>query len=442
MDPIIAASSVWLWENVGKELIKSILIRFGKDSEGLIESGWKKFDWFRASTKYRKEMEYKYGQMKIFGMNDPVMLDDIFTDVYLRKQISSTRRHTVEESHTHPSMHISNINKDERIEGKALVEARDRLIILGQPGSGKTTFLKHLVMESVQEKIKAIPIFVSLKEWSDKDINLMSFLAHTFSVCNFTDTQPFIRMILERGEVLVLFDGLDEVNIDGGKRARIINEIRDFLQQYRKSKIVLTCRPAAMEYTFEQFTLCEMADFSEEQIDVFVAGWFHSDDYKRSAFMKALKHPDNDRLLELAQRPLFLTMLCITFEETMAFPQRRAELYEEAIDALLKKWDVTRNIQRDMIYRNLLLGYKRQLLMEVAAEAFENSEFMISKRELIKRVDRFLRRLPPGTLTEEPDGEIVLKAIEAQHGLIIEQARDIYSFSHMTFHEYFTAFHI
>jgi predicted NACHT family NTPase len=33
----------------------------------------------------------------------------------------------------------------------------------------------------------------------------------------------------------------------------------------------------------------------------------------------------------------------------------------------------------------------------------------------------------------------VLKSIEAQHGLLVERARGIYSFSHLTFQEYFTA---
>ncbi len=37
------------------------------------------------------------------------------------------------------------------------------------------------------------------------------------------------------------------------------------------------------------------------------------------------------------------------------------------------------------------------------------------------------------------DSEAVLKSIEAQHGLLVERAKSIYSFSHLTFHEYFTA---
>jgi hypothetical protein len=54
----------------------------------------------------------------------------------------------------------------------------------------------------------------------------------------------------------------------------------------------------------------------------------------------------------------------------------------------------------------------------------------------------YLRHIPPGRAAEEIDGEEVLKAIEAQHGIFIERARGVYSFAHLSFQEYFAAKHI
>jgi hypothetical protein len=60
----------------------------------------------------------------------------------------------------------------------------------------------------------------------------------------------------------------------------------------------------------------------------------------------------------------------------------------------------------------------------------------------VARIVKFLRRLPPADNTEDVDGEAVLRAIESQHGLIIERAYNIFSFSHLTFHEHFAAHYI
>jgi predicted NACHT family NTPase len=250
------------------------------------------------------------------------------------------------------------------------------------------------------------------------------------------------EQILADGKAIVLFDGLDEVNLEGGARLRLTGTVRDFARQYGNNRVLITCRTAATEYVFEGFNYCELAEFTQEQIEAFVARWFQQDQAKREAFWKAFMQPEHERLRDLGWRPLLLTMLCLTFEETMAFPRRRAELYEEAIDALLKKWDSSRSIQRDMVYRKLSLGYKRQLLMEIAAETFERGEQFMRKRDLAARVSTFLRRLPPADGGEDVEGEAVLRSIEAQHGLLIERAHDIYSFSHLTFHEYFAARYI
>ncbi|MEI6180458.1 MAG: NACHT domain-containing protein, partial [Chloroflexales bacterium] len=446
------AIRVWMWNRFGKDVPAWLSKQLDQDTKLTIDDReqqkaanqqqWSQVDWIQAAESYRQKMLELHGSMQIFGMNRPVPLANVFTDVYLLDKPSAWHRHTIDELKSRSLMHADPANADQRREGGALVANQKRIFILGQPGTGKTTFLKHLVMQAVQQQLDAIPIFVSLKVWSDSKLDLMAFLVHQFAICHFPHAQPFIETILTEGRAIILFDGLDEVNYEGGHHERTTQAIREFAQQYGKSRIVITCRTAATEYTFEQFTYCEVADFIQTEIETFVGHWFQQDEVKREGFLTAFARPEHERLRDLARRPLLLTMLCLTFDETMTFPQRRAELYEEAIDALLKKWDNARSIQRDVVYRKLSLGHKRQLLTEVAAETFERSEFFMPKRDLTTRVVRFLRRLPPPDQGEDIDGEAVLRSIEAQHGLLIERAHDIYSFSHLTFHEYFTARYI
>src|SRR5438067_3855278 len=164
--------------------------------------------------------------------------------------------------------------------------------------------------------------------------------------------------------------------------------------------------------------------------------------FRSKRFLTEFKKEDNKGLRDLARTPLLLTLLCLAFNETLTFPQRRVEIYEEALDALLKKWDSSRRIKRDEVYRKLSLGHKENMLARIAAETFEKNQYFIPQAELERYITDFVKNVPPHDTDEATDGEAILKAIEAQHGIFVERAHKVYSFSHLTFQEYFTARYI
>ena len=69
-----------------------------------------------------------------------------------------------------------------------------------------------------------------------------------------------------------------------------------------------------------------------------------------------LNESDQASIRELARNPLLLTLLCLAYEATGSLPARRVAIYREAVDALLKKWDASRAIQRPTQYGPLTLG--------------------------------------------------------------------------------------
>ena len=83
--------------------------------------------------------------------------------------------------------------------------------------------------------------------------------------------------------------------------------------------------------------------YDEKQI----GKWFEGSPTKRDKFLADFDKPEHRGLRDLGRTPLLLGLLCLAFDETMAFPQRRAEIYQDALDALLKKWDASRDIHRD-----------------------------------------------------------------------------------------------
>lgn len=425
---------VWVWDKYGKDIASTLA--------GKAKEQWARFEWNASAERYRQRMKDLYSTTRMLGKPEPVSLEGIFTDVYLLDRPTALQRFDIEELKAQQVEHGSFRNDAKRASALRLASRKNHLFVLGKPGSGKTTFLKYLTLQAATGKVNRVPVFISLNEWASSGLDLLPFIQRQFEICAFPDARAFIQHLLERGEALVCFDGLDEVNEADDKRAAITRAMRDFTNQYPQNKHLITCRIAATDYTFEKFTYVEMADFTPEQVQVFARKWFARDETTAKHFVDELSRDEHRGLRELAQTPLLLTLLCLNFEETLTFPARRAELYDEALDALLKKWDATRNIQRDAMYRGLSLDRKRQLLARVAAEFFERGEIFFRQSDLAQRISAFLKNLPGTEAADEPDGEAVLKAVEAQHGVFVERAHRVYSFSHLTLQEYFTARYI
>jgi hypothetical protein len=404
------------------------------------QSEIKERDFFgRAARRYVERLRERYDSVRIFGMAEPVKLTSIYTRVNILEKITSRQRETLEDLIDWFERDRYGFGmKQETKPGMEVVNQLDSFILLGKPGAGKTTFLKHVAIQAANGALddNRIPIFVGLKDLADADVPLIEFMARQFDICRFPDAQPFLEHMLKDGRCIVLLDGLDEV--PKAKEDPLITELVDFTNKYYGNKFILSCRIAAYNYCFEQFTDVEMADFDDEQVRNFVLNWFGADGKTAASFLKELETIRPIR--ELARIPLLLTLICLAFDETMGLPANKAELYKEAIDALLKRWDSSRRIKRQEIYQHLSLHKKENMFSRIAATSFEKDQYFFPISTLKQYISDFIENLPEiSSETLDVDSELVLKTIEAHHGIFVERARNIYSFSHLTFQEYFTA---
>ena len=155
-----------------------------------------------------------------------------------------------------------------------------------------------------------------------------------------------------------------------------------------------------------------------------------------------LQQAEHRGIRDLTRNPLLLTLLCLTYEETLSFPARRVEIYEEALGALLKKWDASRGIRRRSLYGRLSPGRKEQMFARIAYDASIRGDILFARRDLEGWIKAYLVHVPEMPDAVDIDGEAVLREIVAQHGIFAEQARDLFSFAHLTFQEYYTARYI
>jgi len=405
----------------------------------------------------RPIIQERCGTMRVLDMAQPIGLGEIYTHVNILEKITARRGLNLEQLLAQVSpedferFSLGQI-VEERVPGLEAVEQHNKLMILGKPGAGKTTFLKHLAIQCIGGQFQAerVPLFVTLKDFAEAEEqpDVLAYLntlipsageAQRATSKTVASVEALQALLLE-GRALILLDGLDEVRETDA--SRVLRQIQQFSERYASNAFVITCRIAAREYTFQKFTEVEVADFDDEQIADVSGKWFRSrhDEVKAKRFLEELEtHPP---IRNLASSPLLLTLLCLVFEDSGEFPSNRAELYQTGVDVLLKKWDVKRNIERDQVYKKLSLRRKEDLLSQIAYRTFEAGNYFFKQKDLERQIREFIEHLPGASSDEqtlELDSEAVLKSIEAQHGLFVERARGIYSFSHLTFHEYFAA---
>ena len=392
----------------------------------------------------RQIIQERCATMRVLDMSHPIDLENIYTGTDVLEKITSRRRLGIADLlatyHGRDRIEMGLINED-RISSMEALNRYRKLMLLGKPGAGKTTLLKYTALKCSQGDIFSdlVPIFVTLRQYAgtESQPRLLDYISQDFYAYNIGD-EANVKQLLQQGRAILFLDGLDEVREND--LHRVLEDLRSFSEQFYTNRFVITSRLGSQEYVFEKFTEVEVANFQSLQISQFAQRWFLGNSRHIELFLRKVE--DNRPIQELATNPLLLTLLCLVFDEFGDFPTNRSELYREGLDVLLRKWDAKRNIERHQIYKNLSMQRKEDLLAQVACTTFYQGDYFFRQVDLESYITEYIRNLPKAHTDEEAlqlDSASIIKAIESQHGLFVERAKGIYSFSHLTFHEYLAA---
>lgn len=405
-----------------------------------------------AAQKYAERYNKRHCQVKVMPglMKEPLPLEEIYTAVKILSDWSIryfVGLDDVEETYRAKGQRSFGQKDAKRQDGMIVANTEQFLMVLGGPGIGKSTFLRKVGMEALRKNGQiqrdCIPVMIELKELRDANIDLKQKIANEFAICGFPEADAFTDASLAQGKLLVLLDGLDEVPTKN--LYWVLKHVEDFVDIHNKNAFIASCRIAAYRSNFfRRFTDVTLAEFDDDQIEQFIRRWFRAqldlDASIADTYWQLLQKDENKATKELAQTPLLLTFLCLVYDRKQMLATKRSMLYGSALDILLSDWAAQKRIAQEPIYEGFYPELEKVLLAQIAYDSFAQNQLFFLKENIIDRISSFLANTldAPKFL----DGPAVLKAIERQQGILVERVTNIYSFSHLTMHEYLTAFHI
>jgi predicted AAA+ superfamily ATPase len=309
------------------------------------------------------------------------------------------------------------------------------VLLHGIAASGKTTILKKLGKDFIDQSISGYVLFFEIskikKEIAKKGFSVL--INDHFK--NLTNKNIELESLDSNKKLLLLLDGLDEIYSEE-ERNLIISQILK-LNAFKSIKVVVSSRNNdyletndIFKNNFDKYELLplsidEMVDIGTKMLD---------NSSQESTFVKLIKK--NEIIKAFPKTPLTAILLAILFKEqkidVKELPRSITELYNKFIDVFLNKWDKNKGISEQFKYQ------ERQFVIQKIAEFLQKKgEKSLSEDEMkIFLIELYKER--PIHAIKDPE-EFISNICERCSIIVKDEENHTFSFFHLTIQEYLTS---
>ncbi len=389
-----------------------------------------------------------------------------------------------------------------RVSSVAQLHQEPRLVLLGDPGSGKSTFVNFVVMCLAGELVQhpqtnlqlltaplpnedgedeeqqqvwthgpMLPVRVILRDFAVRGLpkdsptatvnHLWEFLGQELTKVRLAAYLPVLEEQLRHYGGLICFDGLDEVPEAEQRRTQIKQVVEDFARAFPKCRILVTSRTYAYQqqaWRLSGFRETVLATFTRGQIIRFVDRWYahsaevrgmNADQAQGEAAILKQTILRNVRLASLAQRPLLLTLMAsLHYWRGGSLPEKREELYHDAVDLLLDWWESSR-VVREPDGRMSIVQPSLTEFLQVGKESVQRALHLLAfqahstQAELTGTADiaesDLVKELMHVSQNQDIRPARLIEYLRDRAGLLVPRGVGVYTFPHRTFQEYLAA---
>jgi formylglycine-generating enzyme required for sulfatase activity len=383
-----------------------------------------------------------------------------------------------------------------------LLNKHPRLVLLGDPGSGKSTFVNFVALCLAGEGLKnkdinlrlltnplpddkgkdqkerqpwehggLLPVRVILRDFAATGLppvnhqatvkHLWEFLSKQWEQLQLRACADEVERCLRQEGGLVLFDGLDEVPEANARRVQIKQVVEAFAAAFPKCRIVVTSRTYAyynQDWRLSGFREGILAPFTQGQIVRFIDHWYaHSAVVRGMSAENALGQAEilkrvifaSPQLRNLAERPLLLTLMAsLHYWRGGSLPDKREELYNDVVDLLLDWWESPKmirdangqySIAQESLTELLKIGKDRvRKALNLLAFQAHESQPDSSGTADISQ-DKLIGTLLRVGQNKDLRPEHLVDYLSERAGLLVPRGVEVYTFPHRTFQEYLAA---
>lgn len=375
-----------------------------------------------AIARYLEKLELKYNKVyTLINKNEPIPFYSIFVCNNFSRQAKGKSDDDL----------IPNVTAED------LAEISKYIIVTGTGGIGKSMMMRHLLFDAIARypETGKLPIFILLKDFDDNDGTMLDYVSGLVTNYATGITRGMLVSMLEAGNCLLIFDGLDEISLK--ENNRFTKLLETFVDSYTDNQFIISTRPNKRIAPYLRFVPLYIQPFTKHQALALIdkISFRPDDESIKARFRDEL----NQRLFwkhkDFAENPLLLTIMLLTYEKFEDIPSKMHVFYRKAYEALAQEHDANKGFNRPLA-TELSADDFAAYLSEFCALSYCNEDFKLTKAQIYDYFNRLnirKRRNDPKATAENFLYDL------CNNLCMMYLENDIYRFTHRSFQEYFCA---